>query len=898
MNHSYLKLNTKGEFIVKKVKKFMITILAFSMFIVLGVVAEASEPISVNGITINHTSPQEVGTRVIFTTFATGGTNKLYQYWIYDGTTWNMVKDYSNLRQFVWTPQEAGHYQFKVYVKEKGSTQERDAEMTIGYTIGNPGGGTYLIEPERWGIDGIPENNSNGINQALIWASQSGYTKIVFPTQEYIISENAPIILQNMRDLTIDLNDSVFQLNPNALQNSQIVHMADCRNVKLINGTLSGDMDSHDFTIYPGSTAGNSGIIIDGGTVDCQLDNITVKDVTGWGIITSKGGDSVSSSHVVSRNNLEYGGINPETGKKIEDKAKIRTINPINISEFDTFEDKFLILGVDKGYMGNPYLSTKNFDVIFYNSSHEKIGGSSNQLIYKKVELPEGTVYADFVFYQSNLPTGGDSDFNNAVMFITHYVQPTNLQITSCIIDNCKSLGMAICGGDTVTIKDCVLKNTGNLAPGYAVDLEDGWEYMTDIQFIDNVFENNGKDVVVCAGDRITFRGNKFSGNVYLYPRTTNYVLENNVFDGTGKLTTATYEHSSDTIIRGNSYINMNLRTVRYKEGPSFMFENETLFNSSITGMSPGDELLNSEIITEAVIKNAVWIAGTYRNCHVDVAQAQMISSKMYDCVLERLETNDQGDTRYERCIIKNANISSTSNTSSIIIKGCTITDTLFTVTTWGGATAFDMQDSLISMSESASTSTVKFSAGKARTLIFKNNTVSNNSSKPTLHMFDTWYTVPDAKILVEENTFQQGNHAYILDGVAIKSGMVRFTSKNNTIDGAARMLNPIYENNEYFIIDFDIEGRNSELEADKTSLEELYNQWKDITDSIKYTSESWEILIQAKDAAKAVLDNEDATQSQVDIAYTALLSAVEELTETEYQSIESQVFDMKIDAA
>ena len=57
----------------------------------------------------------------------------------------------------------------------------------------------------------------------------------------------------------------------------------------------------------------------------------------------------------------------------------------------------------------------------------------------------------------------------------------------------------------------------------------------------------------------------------------------------------------------------------------------------------------------------------------------------------------------------------------------------------------------------------------------------------------------------------------------------------------------------------------------------ELYNEVKDLEKG-SYTDESWKAFEEARDHAKAVLDNEDATQEEVDAAAAELQSAIDGL--------------------
>lgn len=69
--------------------------------------------------------------------------------------------------------------------------------------------------------------------------------------------------------------------------------------------------------------------------------------------------------------------------------------------------------------------------------------------------------------------------------------------------------------------------------------------------------------------------------------------------------------------------------------------------------------------------------------------------------------------------------------------------------------------------------------------------------------------------------------------------------------------------------------------ETDKTDLQKLYDQYKDLAQG-NYTDDSWEGFQKALEDAKAVLDAEDASQKQVDDAKTALENAYMALEEKE----------------
>ncbi|WP_394186930.1 SpoIID/LytB domain-containing protein [Metabacillus halosaccharovorans] len=91
--------------------------------------------VSVEDVSFSTPSPQNLGKTIRLTTNANGGINKLYKYWIYDGTSWKVLRDYQSSNSFDWTPSKAGKYRFSVHVKDENSTKEYDAYKGFEYEI-------------------------------------------------------------------------------------------------------------------------------------------------------------------------------------------------------------------------------------------------------------------------------------------------------------------------------------------------------------------------------------------------------------------------------------------------------------------------------------------------------------------------------------------------------------------------------------------------------------------------------------------------------------------------------------------------------------------------------------------------------------------------------------------
>ncbi|HET9013665.1 MAG TPA: hypothetical protein VFN38_17700, partial [Gemmatimonadaceae bacterium] len=90
------------------------------------------------GLTADRVAPQLVKTPITFTASATGGTTPYqYRWWLYDGTSWRMLCDWTTGASFTWTPTMANaNYVVHVWVKNANSpTTAADATASLRFAI-------------------------------------------------------------------------------------------------------------------------------------------------------------------------------------------------------------------------------------------------------------------------------------------------------------------------------------------------------------------------------------------------------------------------------------------------------------------------------------------------------------------------------------------------------------------------------------------------------------------------------------------------------------------------------------------------------------------------------------------------------------------------------------------
>ncbi|CQR74726.1 hypothetical protein SOV_07480 [Sporomusa ovata DSM 2662] len=159
----------------------------------------------------------------------------------------------------------------------------------------------YLLDLNKWNINNNGEDSTsttNGINNALQWASDSGYNKVVFPQGTYLINAvgsdpanptDGGIIPPN--NITLDLTQgATLKVSPNSSWGYSCIYIKGKENVTIVGGTILCDRNQHDFspTIKPSHEFGH-GIYIRG-SKRVRINAVTIKGATGDGIIISPTG--------------------------------------------------------------------------------------------------------------------------------------------------------------------------------------------------------------------------------------------------------------------------------------------------------------------------------------------------------------------------------------------------------------------------------------------------------------------------------------------------------------------------------------------------------------------------------------------------------------------------------
>jgi hypothetical protein len=374
----------------------------------------------------------------------------------------------------------------------------------------------YVLELSRWNVknDGTDAiNTSKGINAAIIWASQQGFSEIVLPSGIYLISVNNPIQPQSF--MTLNLGGSTLRIQDNGLQKYSIVsYQSNQQYCRLTNGKIVGDKDTHDYTTIPGTHEGGYGIEIGSFTPSggsnaqfITIDHVEVYNCTGDGIIFASTFGQISPVPLMLAASFEQGGIDTSNGALTVDSKRIRStlkfdLNQPLIKKYGYFG----LYGNGYGALG-PEITTNHYDVIFYKSDNTFLNSVGTVQFFDEVEIPIGSAFAKIVLQQSSVPSSKGVSINVRVPEF-----PKHVIVEQCHIHHCRRQGISICGGKHLSITKCEIDHIGGTDPQAGIDIEDGYDLNQFIHINENDFHNNtGYDIVAVNGKYINITYNRIT---------------------------------------------------------------------------------------------------------------------------------------------------------------------------------------------------------------------------------------------------------------------------------------------------------------------------------------------------------------------------------------------------
>lgn len=96
-----------------------------------------SDSVLLNSFSSQLSSPRSVYSSIPITATATGGSEKLYKFFVYHNGVWKVLKDYSPVSNLNWVPKVPGDYKLVVHAKDKNSTKNYDSYKQLIFKVLN-----------------------------------------------------------------------------------------------------------------------------------------------------------------------------------------------------------------------------------------------------------------------------------------------------------------------------------------------------------------------------------------------------------------------------------------------------------------------------------------------------------------------------------------------------------------------------------------------------------------------------------------------------------------------------------------------------------------------------------------------------------------------------------------
>jgi hypothetical protein len=523
------------------------------------------------------------------------------------------------------------------YVMTYDSTLQKFVPKAL--PVGSGGGArnlAYVIELERWNItEGIPAKpwvdanyhmaNANimGINNALQYAYDNGFSEVVFPRGEYAICYPNPIRTQP--DMVINFNRSTLKViysstvrspldtspvETKAYHLGGVSILCDTPNTHIINLNLIGERVERSWIDVVNGISEEQrlettvGIKLGGGSDKSSVRYCDISHYMSDAIYVSF--DPYSGAGSIGQ--MEFGDIDA-SGTLITgtEPKMVRTINFIPV---DADVKSFTMIGL--GYAPATSIPNGMYNVAFYNADGTFVFKQSNIRTRDRVIVPAGATKFKLTWVGDGTVDQGLLPNNPAYMaiLIRHGISDNTL-IEYNTIHRCHRGGLFL-GANNVTIRKNHFHNVG-----YQGDKDiDGLGTFTDFtrysittedhvghncKIMDNVFENT-RMAVALRGEYNEVTGNEFknctysvmmylqrhivvSKNVMYYSEMhcyeyndqhRNWIIADNIFNyssltlpGTGTVSTITgnnFANGSDVIINlhalnftGNSFNNSTI---------------------------------------------------------------------------------------------------------------------------------------------------------------------------------------------------------------------------------------------------------------------------------------------------------------------------------------------------
>ena len=451
-------------------------------------------------------------------------------------------------------------------------------------------------------------NNTNaasttkGINDALLYAKNNRYTKVVLPKGIYAIdtSISTPISMsdgskswtQNAKGIVVPsgieliLTGCTLQMIPTDDPYYSVISISNTNNTKITGGTILGDRDTHDY------------------------------------------GHRINSTGT----ELELGSFDNSTGNTSNNDNMVRTKNYIDNFNGNTLPNEFYIIPLENTTKNTVDGGVRYIYCYDSNNNYLGIATGSNGFISKATLLPNTAKIKisfkdekrlDAKYFISNNMTYFTHEFGNGINItasnnttidgttikdmigdcITTFAPPVNvtvdnLKILNCTLENSRRQGISfVATGENYLVQGCNIGNINGVDPQAGIDIEN-YNYIRNIVIDKSNFYNNRKlDIINYNGNDIEIKNSNFDGTIgSTYGWNMNIHDNEMIFKNSSdnpKLHNATFILNTNKTDDNNAYFKIDNNIIKdYPSGGSIAnlalseFTNNKVYNTKELNIS------------------------------------------------------------------------------------------------------------------------------------------------------------------------------------------------------------------------------------------------------------------------------------------------------------------------
>lgn len=376
------------------------------------------------------------------------------------------------------------------------------ASWGMSYVVYDPGYDTNKVEQAAL-------KNVEGLQKLLDEKAAAGFRKVVLLPGMYRMSHRKSLNMPSY--MTLDLNGATLKQNGFTGDHSIIVTIDNVIDAHLVNGTLEGDYYEHDYENSPNNSEWPLGFEIKGETFYSSVENVRVKDITGYGGANGMGRrNGRISPFWRTFFKYEKGALNPEDGTVDPTRENLYT------SEFkkvDKKETEVIQISRHLGYQG--LCSRQPTVTCCWYDGEKRFLESETVFQYRVIPVPEKARFVRITIFEASLEAA-----EKTMMCVTQHYIPRNCTIKNCVFDHCRCVGYAASAMKNFLFEGNIFTRSGESAAKCAFDAEDGWDAMQDATFRRNVCRDNpvNNSLLTCAGHNFIFEENDC--DIHFWPRT------------------------------------------------------------------------------------------------------------------------------------------------------------------------------------------------------------------------------------------------------------------------------------------------------------------------------------------------------------------------------------------